>query len=64
MAKRMIGVRRRRVPAWLAMLALALRLAWPSPTSALPDLDVIALFGEHTLCLAGAAGANGAPASH
>ena len=60
MAKRMIGVRRR-IPAWLAILALALRLAWPTPTPALPDLNVAALFGEHALCLAGA---NEAPASH
>ena len=49
-----------RFGAGLAVLALCLRLAtpnWaPEHTVAAPDADLVALFGEHALCIAAARG--------
>ncbi len=43
-------------------MALCLRLAWPAPVPTSPNADLAATLGEHALCLAAAAEANGQPA--
>ena len=48
----------------LGVLALVMRLAWPTPpTLASVDAGGLAAFGEHALCLAAPSGADPAPAS-
>ena len=49
----------------LAVLALCLRLAWPTPQPTLTPVDIsgLAALGEHALCLAAPAATDPAPVS-
>jgi hypothetical protein len=48
----------------LAVLALTLRLAWPTPATLTPvDAGPLAAFGEHALCLGVPASTDAAPVS-
>jgi hypothetical protein len=65
-----IGFRQGRRPASrlavvLAVLALCLRLAWPTPQPPLIPTDIgdFAALGEHALCLAAPAATDPAPVS-